>query len=227
VICFSPARQVEALRAAKAIRSVAPDHPIVGYIDPRTLSSQFILEMGRAGLTDLVLRDVDDSRAVLQRVLQNAEQHNVATRIAARMCEGMPRTVRITIQFICQHLRDELDVPGIAAGLGVSRRTLHHRLGQAGSPSASELIGWCRVVFIAHQLGVGGVSLATIATQLDVPSWRNLNYLLRRYLGTGAKQLRHPSALDETVRAFHAAFSRRPLRPMVHWAEVDAAIATS
>ena len=46
-----------------------PDLPLVGYVDPRSLSSQFILETGKADLTDLVLRDVDDSRAVLQRVL--------------------------------------------------------------------------------------------------------------------------------------------------------------
>ena len=76
----------------------------------------------------------------------------------------------------------------------------------AGSPPARELIGWCRVLFVAHQLSQEQQSLAAVPRQLDVPSWRNLNYLLRRYLGTGAQQLRRPSAFDEALAAFHGRF---------------------
>jgi transcriptional regulator GlxA family with amidase domain len=162
-----------------------------------------------------VLRDIDDSRAVLLRVLQNAEQRSIATRVVEEMCDGLPRHARMTLQFIARHLREPLDVPSIAAGLGVSRRTLHHRLEQAGSPSASELVGWCRVAFIAHQLSTVNASMATIASQLDEPSWRNLNYLLRRYLGMGAQQLRRPGAFAETVATFHAAFAPRARVPAV------------
>lgn len=208
VIFFAPSHQAEALRSAERIHAAHPDHPIIGYVDPRTLSSRFILETGKADLADLVLRDIDDSRAVLLRVLQNAEQRSIATRVVEEMCDGLPRHARMTLQFIARHLREQLDVPTIAAGLGVSRRTLHHRLEQAGSPAASELVGWCRVVFIAHQLSTVNASMATIASQLDEPSWRNLNYLLRRYVGMGAQQLRHPDAFAQTVATFHAAFAR-------------------
>ncbi len=202
MILFGPSQRDDALRAADLLRLALPDHPVVGYVDPRTLSSRFILETGRANLADLVLRDVDDSRAVLLRVLQNAEQRGVSMRIADEMSEGLPRTVRTTLHFICRHLREPLDVPSIAAGLGVNRRTLHHRLGQAGSPSVSELVGWCRVVYIANQLANGNTSLSNIASQLDVPSWRNLNHLLRRYVGVGARQLRAPDSYAWTLSAF-------------------------
>ncbi len=202
IVLFSPGQRTEALRASDLLRLALPDHPVIGYVDPRTLSSRFILETGRANLADLVLRDVDDSRAVLLRVLQNAEQRGVSMRIADEMSEGLPRTVRTTLQFICRHLREPLDVPSIAAGLGVNRRTLHHRLGQAGSPAVSELVGWCRVVYIANQLSAGNNSLSNIAAQLDVPSWRNLNHLLRRYLGVGARQLRAPESYAHALVAF-------------------------
>ncbi len=202
MVLFSPVQRTEAMRAADMLRLAMPDHPVIGYVDPRTLSSRFILETGRANLADLVLRDVDDSRAVLLRVLQNAEQRGVSMRIADQMSDGMPRTVRTTLHFICRHLREPLDVPSIAAGLGVNRRTLHHRLGQAGSPSVSELVGWCRVVYIANQLAAGNTSLSSIASQLDVPSWRNLNHLLRRYLGVGARQLRAPESYALALTAF-------------------------
>ncbi len=205
VILFSPTRREEALRAADLLRLAHPDHPVIGYVDPRTLSSRFILETGKANLADLVLRDVDDSRAVLLRVIQNAEQRGVGMRIADEMSVGLPRTVRVTLQFIFRHLREPLDVPSVAAGLGVNRRTLHHRLGQAGSPSVSELVGWCRVMFIAHQLATANPSLASIASQLDVPSWRNLNHLLRRYLGAGARQLRTPGAYSQAMVTFRGA----------------------
>lgn len=219
VVFFSPEHQAEALRAADVLRAEYPEHAIIGYADPRSLSSQFILDTGRAELSDLVLRDVDDSRTVLLRVVQNAEQRSVAVRVAEHMCRGASRNVRITVQFVCQRLREPLDVPTVAAGLGVSRRTLHHRLGQTGSPTASELIGWCRVLYTAYQLSNSRRSLADIAAQLDEPSWRNLNYLLRRYLGSGANQLRHPDAFAQSLEKYHDAFAKRPPQPMVCWAE--------
>lgn len=222
VIFFAPSHQSEALRAADALHVNCPDHPVVGYVDPRSLSSQFILETGRANLTDLVMRDVDDSRIVLKRVLQNAEQQGSAAYVAEQMCIGLPGQVRQTVRYICKHLRTELDVPTIAAGLGLSRRTLNHRLTQAGSPAASELVGWCRVLFIAYQTATRGSSLATVASQLDVHSWRNLNYLLRRYLGVGATQLRHEGAFHDALSAFHGAFASRSPGPMRHWVEAEA-----
>ncbi len=224
VILFTPSRQRDALRAAERLRTAYPEHPVIGYVDPRTLSSQLILETGRANLADLILRDVDDSRAVLQRVLRNAEQPGLARRIAEQMSAGLPRNVRITVQFIGRHLRDPLDVPTIAAGLGISRRTLHHRLGQEGSPTAGELVSWCRVLYTVHQLSRAGAPLAAIATQLDMPSWRTVNHLLRRYLGSGAPGWRHPEAFRDALHAFHAAFARRPPAPMVCWVEAGAAV---
>lgn len=217
VICFSPSTQAEALRVADSLRSAFPDHPTLGYVDQRSLTSRFILETGRVRLTDLVIRDVEDSRPVLLRALQNAEQRTFGTRVAAHICEGLPRHVRTTVQFIVRNLRDPLDVPTIAAGLSVNRRTLNHRLRQEGSPSLSELIGWCRVLYAVHQLALTNSSLAAVATQLDMPSWRNLNYLLRRYLGLGARQLRRPEAFQETLAAFRATFTVQPAVPVQVW----------
>jgi AraC-like DNA-binding protein len=207
VILFSPARHAEALRAAETIRAAAPDHAIIGYVDPRTLSSRFILETGRAALSDLVLRDVDDSRAVLLRVLENAGQHDSALRVAEQMCHGQPRDVRIVVQFICAHLREPLDASTIAAGLGLNRRTMYHRLGAVGSPGPRELVGWCRVLFVAHQLSQADASLSTIATQLDMPSWRSLTYLIRRYLGIGTNRLRRLDAFAFALARFREQFS--------------------
>lgn len=218
VVLFEPSQQKEAFQAVEQLHQAFPDHPIIGYVDPRNLTSRFILQTGKADLSDLVLRDIDDSRAVLQRVLQNAEQRGTSARIAEDMSEGMPRDVRLTVQFICRHLREPLDVISIAAGLGMSRRTLHNRLGLAGSPSVSELVSWCRVVYTAHQIAVDDATLSLIATQLDMPSWRNLSSMVRRYLGKGAQQLRHGNAYEESLAAFRSEFGTGSPTPMVHFA---------
>lgn len=216
VIAFAPTRHDEALRATETLRSLAPEHAIIGYVDPRTLSSRFILETGRADLTDLVLRDVDDSRAVLLRVLQNAEQRGSALRVADRMCEGQERDVRVLLQFICRRLREPLEVPAIAAGLGLNRRTLYHRLNAVGSPGPRELVGWCKVLFVAYQLSSAQVPLTAIATQLDMPSWRTLSYMVRRYLGVGTNSLRTPDAFERALAQFQTQFrapTRAPVQP--------------
>ncbi|MCU0615822.1 MAG: AraC family transcriptional regulator [Gemmatimonadaceae bacterium] len=206
VILFSPSRHAEGIRAAEIIRAVAPDHAIVGYVDPRTISSRFILETGRVALTDLVLRDVDDSRAILLRVIQNAAQRDRALRIAHELCDGQPREVRLVVQFICRHLRDTLDATSIAAGLGLNRRTLYHRLAQVGSPGPRELVGWCRVAYVCWQLSHASATLADIATQLDVPVWRGLASLLRRYLNMTTRELRESDAFAIAIDRFRAQF---------------------
>lgn len=207
VIFFTPARQAEGIRGAEVIRAVAPDHAIVGYVDPRTISSRFILETGRVALTDLVLRDVDDSRAVLLRVIENAAQRDLALRIAQRLCEGQPRDVRVVIQFICRHLREPLDATTIAAGLGLNRRTMYHRLALVGSPGPRELVGWCRVAYVAWQLRHSDATLAEVAAQLDLPVWRCLASLLRRYLGLTTRELRQADAFAVALDRFRAQFT--------------------
>jgi len=216
VVAFAPTRLDEALRATDLLRAQLPEHAIIGYVDPRTLSSRFILETGRAELTDLVLRDVDDSRTVLLRVLQNAEQRSSAMRVADRMCDGQARDVRVLVQFICRRLREPLEVSAIAAGLGLNRRTLYHRLGAVGSPGPREIVGWCKVLFVAYQLSAAKVPLTAIAAQLDLPSWRTLSYMVRRYLGVGTNSLREPGAFDRALAEFRAQFApptREPVAP--------------
>ncbi len=217
VVLFEPSRQKEAFAAVEQLRHAFPDHPIIGYVDPRNLTSRFILQTGKADLADLLLRDIDDSRSVLQRVLQNAEQRGVSSRLADAMSEGLPREVRLTVQFICRHLREPLDVLSISAGLGLSRRTLHNRLRGAGSPPASELVSWCRALYAAHQICFDGAPLSLVASQLDVPSWRSLGSLLKRYLGKGVRQLRHEGAYEESLQTFRREFGAASPTPMVHF----------
>lgn len=219
VVFFSPARLAEASRAVERIRACAPDHAIIGYVDPRTLSSRFILDMGRVGLTDLVLRDIDDSRAVLLRVVEHAAQRDTALQVAAHLCEHQSRDVRLLVQYACRHLREPLDATSIAAALGVNRRTLYHRLAAVGSPGPRELVGWCRVAFIAWQLSHTRLPLATIAVQLDVPSWRSLSSLVRRYLGMGTNRLRRLDPFPYTLARFRAEFAPRAAAPAAHVSE--------
>ena len=214
VVYLTPARLPEALRGIEALRQSAPEHPVIGYADPRALSARFILDTGRAQLTDLVLLDLDDSRAVLRRVLEQAQQAGTCQRLAALAAEGQPREVRTVLEFIFRHLREPLDVLAIAAGLGMTRRTLYHRLDAVGSPGPRELVSWCRVLYIAHELSSGTASMASIASQLDFPCWRNASALVRRHLTVGTTALRHRGGLEMTLAQFRAQFTA-PSRPPV------------
>jgi AraC-like DNA-binding protein len=216
LVFLAPARLADALQAIDAVHQAAPEHPVVGYADPRSLTARFILETGRARLTDLVLLDLDDSRAVLHRVLQQAEQTGTAKRLADVACADLPRDARVAVQYVFRHLREPLDASAVAAGLGLTRRTLYHRLQAVGSPGPRELVGWCRVLFIAHQLSTGTASMQTVASQLDFPCWRNASALVRRYLGVGTNALRRREAFHEVLAQFRAEFrvpTRAPVLP--------------
>ncbi len=190
-----------ALSTIRLLRETVPTHAVLAWCELRTLSTRQLLDIAQSGVVELVLRDVDDMRHVLARVLASATQRSVVQRIEAKFSAIMPHGLQPLFRYALEHAQEPLTVDGVAAVFGVTRRTLRNRLVDHGMPRPRHFLTWCRLLVAAALLDERGRSLDSVAEQLDFSSGAGLGMTLRRYAGSGIIALRdrHVSSVVEAA----------------------------
>jgi len=207
-----------AVRTARRVRDAFPQHPLIAWCDLERISTRELLDLANAGVQDVLRSDVDELRAVVSSTLATATQRAAAARISTALHGVVPRTLRPVFEFALEHAHEHLDRETVAAGFGVSLRTLHGRLMASGLPSTRPFLTWCRLLVASALLDQYGQTLDSVAGLLDFPDGGTLGKTLRRYTGVGLNRLRQGSVFDATVAAFRTA-AKRPETP------IDAVIA--
>ncbi len=193
------------INALRALRQAFPTHAIVAWCDPRALGARRLLQITDAGISELVLRDVDDLRTGFAHLLAGVLQRARADAVRARFLDELPGAVRGLFRFGLDHAHEALDVDGVAAALGVTRRTLAYRLAAEGCPPPRVFLTWCRVLVAAELLDDPRQTLVAVAGRMDFPNGHALATLLRRYLGLGITALRARGVSATAAAAFRAA----------------------
>lgn len=193
--------------ALRRIHAAFAAHPLVAYYDPRGLTPRHILTLAQSGITDLVQLDVDDSKLLFGRILDSATRVSQAQTLAERLKKDVPLPMRSVFLYALEHAGQRMDVPELAASLGLSRRTLAWRMNQNGLPSPRVFLTWCRLLVAALLLDERGRTLDSVADQLDFSGGHSLGAVFFRYMGCGISSLRENGVLDEVVAAFRIAIS--------------------
>jgi AraC-like DNA-binding protein len=193
------------LAGVRQLRDARPGHAIVAWCDARGLGSRRLLDLAQAGVTELVLRDVDDLRHGFARILAGAASRSLAEGVREAMLPEIPGALRAMFRFGIDHAHETLDVQGVAAAFGVTRRTLRNRLAQNGYPPPRVFLTWCRLLVASALLDQPGQTLVRVAHLMDFPNGHALSTLLRRYLGLGIIELRRRGVAETTREAFRAA----------------------
>ncbi len=178
------------LATVRHIREAYPSVPVVLYcaISPET--SRDVLAFARAGVNDLVLRDVDDLRFTLRTALATATDHCSARFIVEELEALVPANVVPMLRYCLENGRRALTVEEVAAALYVHRKTLVDRLGSAHLPTPSALISWCRLLTAARLLEDPGRSVEQVALLLDFPSGTAMRNMMKRYTGLRPGEIR-------------------------------------
>lgn len=194
-----------ALQTVRIVTQATPSHAVVAWCDRSTLTTRQLLDVAQAGVAEMVLRDVDDLRHVLGRILSSATQRSHAHRIESRHAERIPFPLRPIFRFGLEQAHASTDVDRVAAAFGITRQTLRNRFIQHGLPLPRTFLTWCRLLVAASLLEERGHTLDSVGLQLDFSSGHHLGTVLKRYVGAGVSEMRDSSVVSTVDAAFQAA----------------------
>lgn len=188
--------------ALRTLRARWPRLPIVAYCGTRRLDAGALLEMGRAGVTRLVVRDVHDSPDALRLALTAAVGGSAlqATRLALEPL--VPPSSWHLVESCVAHADRALTVARLAALIGVSRKTLALRLRRARLPSASTLIAWGRLLRATHLIEQPGYRARHAALEAGFPSDVALHNAARRHTGHPLRDLLRLGGFSHVMAMF-------------------------
>lgn len=204
VVAVEPRGFADALQIIRVVTNATPSHAVVAWCDRSGLSTRQLLDVAQAGVAELVLRDVDDLRHVLSRVLNSATQRSHAYRIESRLGESIPLPIRPVFRFALEQAHQTGDIDRVAAGFGITRQTLRNRLLQHGMPMPRAFLTWCRLLVAASLLEERGHTLDSVSWQLDFSSGHHLGTVLKRYVGLGIAEMRGAGVVEAVDAAFRA-----------------------
>jgi AraC-like DNA-binding protein len=163
---------------------------MVAWCEIRSLSSRQLLELASLSITDLLFRDITDSRHTLAQILSSAVQRTSARQLDSRLSSILPDSIRPLFVMGLERASEPLDVERAAAAFGVTRRTLRNRLVYHGLPRPQSFLVWCRLLVAGTLLDERGRTLDSVALQLNFSTGQNLGAALRRYVGATITSLR-------------------------------------
>ncbi len=211
VVAVDGANSDVALRTIRQLRAAVPAHAIIAWCELRTSPSRLLLDIAQAGVTELVLRDVEDMQHVLARLLASATQRSTARQLYDRLGHLIPAQMRPLFRFALEHAHESLGVDEVAATFGITRRTLRNRLVEHRLPRPRMFLTWCRLLVAGALLDERARSLDSVAGQLDFPSGHGLGMVFHRYLGRGINALRSSEVSATVERAFRTALAEAAL----------------
>lgn len=194
VLVVDPQVQPDAsIDAIHALRAAHPAVPVVLYSALSPASCAALAQLGREGVTSLILHDVDDSASELLRVLERqpgiALTEALLALLAPRL-DTMPERVMRAVARVLHTPSAFHDVPDMAAAAGISRRTLYRNCDRAALASPRELIAAARVLRAYALLRDGQLGIEDTATALRYSSPHHLAKAMRWACGTTTARAR-------------------------------------
>jgi AraC-like DNA-binding protein len=179
-----------------------PTVPFLGYCGIGVSYTEELRELARAGVHELVFRDVDDKPALLRTKLGHGIEACAAAHVLRRLSEQLPVTLHGMIAYCASFPRESHEIEKVALALGVHRKTLVNWCRRAHAPPPSVLVTWVRLLLAVEILQSPGHTIERIAHSLEFPSGSAFRNLCRRYLGHRPAELRSPAGREAAYRAF-------------------------
>jgi AraC-like DNA-binding protein len=191
---FEPLRQLKRLY---------PSVSIVLYVSLPPATAQHMFEMGRLGLSALVVADQDDSPTALLARIEQSGARALADAVRRALGDLKP-TARDAVLTVVARAHERLSPESLARLLGIRRKLLAGRLAEAGFPSPQPLIAWGRLIVAARMLEDAQRSADSVALALEFPSGSAFRNTCQRYLRLAPHQIRASGGAEYVIGAFLA-----------------------
>jgi AraC-like DNA-binding protein len=186
-----------------------PDVSFLGYCGLGVSEAGELRELARAGVHELVFRDVDDRPTLLRAKLNRANEVRAGANVMRRLSGQLPELLHGIIAYCAGFPRESHEIEQIALALGVHRKTLVNWCQRARTPPPSVLVTWVRLLLAVEMLQVPGHTVERVARGLGFASGSGFRNLCRRYCGRRPAELRCPAGREAAYRAFARSLERR------------------
>jgi len=207
----SESRLAARLDSLSQVVHARPTAPIIGYVSVSAAAMRAVHGLVRLGVTEIVIRGVDDSAEALATTIRRTVASNVTkcvVRTVGTPFESLPRAVALAIEEAFLHPSQARSVADLAAAAKTTRRSLDRWLARSGIASARTLLACARVNGAFHLLASGNLRVRQAAASLGYPSARSLARDV--YAVTGYPVSAIPLRLSRET--FMATLERRMLR---------------
>jgi len=185
--------------------------PVIAYVTCPGTPPNDIVDVVRAGASDLVREGFDDAGVAFRAALRTAVVRAAASVITKDVERLAPPGAWPVIAYALTHADRDLTVAELAGALGVHRRTVARRLRALGVPGPRALICWCRLIVAAWMLEGTTRTAESVALALDFASAGALRNALRRYAGLSVSDVRNRDGFQRVTDAFGCQFWKRPV----------------
>jgi AraC-like DNA-binding protein len=186
-----------------------PEVPFLGYCGMGAAHAEELRELARAGVHELVFRDIDDLPARLRAKLGRGLEACAGALVLRRLSALLPETLHGLVSYCVSFPRESHEIERVALALGVHRKTLVNWCQRAHAPPPSTLITWVRLLLAVEILQTPGHAIERIANALEFASGSAFRNLCQRYFGRRPAELRSPGGREVAYRAFACALEQR------------------
>lgn len=161
-----------------------------------------LFRLGRAGLANLVLLEVDRLARDLPRALRSGLQHGTEASVVRVVSPYLPRRELNAVRLAIQGVGRGWSTEDLAHATGLSRPHLSVRLRSCGLPSAGRLLTWSRLFHAGRWIVDPGRTAESISRQLDYTDGAAFRRALRGYVGLTPTRLRAGGGLRPVLERF-------------------------
>ena len=179
------------------------DVPVIAYAQYSADTMRQCLHAGHVGVSEVIVRGSHDLAESITPILERRSAHPMVRAIISDVLRvrGQLEVQAVRIfHYALEHVRERLTVNELAAGLGVSRRTVTNQLAHAGLESPERFLMWSRILVLAWLLRneTYSINRAIQILGFESPAFR---HLVARYLDHSCEGLRGPDGLAHVVLA--------------------------
>jgi AraC-like DNA-binding protein len=179
-----------------------PHTPILVWGD---LDGRDLFRLGKAGAGEVVVGKDAANVQLVSELLTRVTSDRLADQIDERLRPLVGPEGRALARLAASRIPDGIQVPELAADMGISVSTLERRCEQWGLPTPGHLLLWLRIIHGLRWLLEPGRSVESVARQLDYSSGAAFRRAIKVTLGGRPTPLRNEGGLARAIDAFVAA----------------------
>lgn len=179
-----------------------PSVPLV-LIAREGLAAHTLFDLGRAGLSNLMLLPLDGLAFQLPRVIRTAlADRSTAALVTRVVSPSLPRRELTAVRLAVDAPQHGWDAEELAGRVGLTRAHLSVLLRACGLPSAGHLLTWARMLHAGRWLTDPGRTAESVSRQLAYSNGATFRRALRNYVGVTPTQLIQEGGVTKVLERF-------------------------